>query len=203
ILTDAQGQTALGSLQGAPLFDPPDPSADSFGHLIVPLQVDALSLASGSAVLLRHVARASQGQTGMHEIVGSGDAAAKFQSFTLQRQPLTYVPSSAPGGVTSSLRLFVNQLQWKEVPELFGEPLTAQVFSTHTREDGKTLIQGGGSRFGAAFPTGNANVTATYRVGAGTAGRVDAGSLTTLLDRLPGLASVTNPLPADGGADPE
>jgi uncharacterized phage protein gp47/JayE len=203
ILTDALGQTTLGSLQGAPLFDPPDPSADSFGHLIVPLQVDALSLASGSAVLLGNVARASQGQTMMTEVVGSGDAAAKFQSFTLQRAPLTYVPSSVPGGVTSSLRLFVNQLQWKEVPELFGEPLTAQVFSTRTREDGRTLIQGGGSRFGAAFPTGNANVTATYRVGAGTAGRVDTGSLTTLLDRLPGLASVTNPLPTDGGADPE
>src|SRR5262249_39701237 len=53
------------------------------------------------------------------------------------------------------------------------------------------------------FPTGAANVTATYRVGAGIAGRVGADSLTTLLDRLQGLIGVTNPLPADGGADPE
>ena len=137
------------------------------------------------------------------EVVGSGDASATFQSFTLQRQPLTYVPSSQPGGVSSTLRLFVNQLQWTEVPEVFGQPPTAQVFSTRTTEDGKTLIQAGDSTFGAPFPTGSGNITATYRVGAGTAGRVGAASLTTLLDRLQGLTGVTNPLPADGGADPE
>jgi predicted phage baseplate assembly protein len=126
-----------------------------------------------------------------------------FQSFTLQRHPLTYVPSSAPGGVSSTLRLFVNQLQWTEVPELFGQSPTAQVFSRRTTEDGKTLIQAGGGTFGAPFPTGSGNITATYRVGASAAGRVGAASLTTLLDRLQGLSSVTNPLPADGGADPE
>jgi uncharacterized phage protein gp47/JayE len=203
ILADGQGQNVQGSVQGPPLSDPPNPAANAFGHLVIPLQVDALALATGSAVLLGNVARASQGQTVMNEIVGSGDASAKFQSFTLQRQPLTYVPSSAPGGVSSTLRLFVNQLQWTEVPELFSQPPTAQVFSTRTTDDGKTLIQVGGSTFGAALPTGNANVTATYRVGGGVAGRVDAGALTTLLDRLQGLTSVTNPLPAEGGADPE
>jgi hypothetical protein len=202
-LADGQGQNVQGSVQGTPLFDPPNPAANAFGHLVVPLQVDVLSLATGSAVLLGNVARASQGQTVMNEVVGSGDASAKFQSFTLQRQPLSYVPSSAPGGVSSTLRLFVNQLQWTEVQELFGQPPTAQVFSTRTTDDGKTLIQVGGSTFGAALPSGNANVTATYRVGAGVAGRVGAGSLSTLLDRLQGLTSVTNPLPADGGADPE
>jgi uncharacterized phage protein gp47/JayE len=203
ILTDTQGQNLQASVQAAPLFDPPNPFAGAFGHLVVPLQADALSLASDSAVLLGNVARASQGQTVTNEVVGSGDASATFQSFTLQRQPLTYVPSSAPGGVSSTLRLFVNQLQWTEVPELFGQPPTVQVFSTRTTEDGKTLIQAGGSTFGAPFPTGNANISATYRVGAGAAGRVGAASLTTLLDRLQGLSSVTNPLPADGGADPE
>ena len=166
ILTDGQGQNLQGSVQAPPLFDPPNPVAGAFGHLVVPLQVDTLSLASASAVLLGNVARASQGQTVTSEVVGSGDASATFQSFTLQRQPLTYVPSSAPGGVSSTLRLSVNQLQWTEVPELFGQPATAQVFSTRTTEDGKTLIQAGGSTFGAPFPTGNANITATYRVGA-------------------------------------
>lgn len=203
ILADGQGHNVQGSVQGPPLFDPPNPAANAFGHLVVPLQVDALSLVTGSAILLGNVAHASQGQTVMNEVVGSGDASAKFQSFMLQRAPLTYVPSSAPGGVSSSLRLSVNQLQWTEVQELFGQAPTAQVFSARTTEDGKTLIQAGGGPFGAAFPTGSANVTATYRVGAGIAGRVDAGSLTTLLDRLQGLTGVTNPLPSDGGADPE
>jgi predicted phage baseplate assembly protein len=154
-------------------------------------------------VLFGNVARASQGQTVLNEVVGSGDAATAFQSFTLQRQPLTYVPSSAPGGVTSSLQLFVEQLQWAEVPEIYGQSGKAQVFSTRSTDDGRTLLQGGGGPFGAPFPTGNANITATYRVGAGTAGRVSANALTMLLDRPAGLSGVTNPLAADGGADPE
>jgi uncharacterized phage protein gp47/JayE len=203
VLADGHGQTAEATVQGPALSIPSAPSAGDFGHLVVPLQADALSLEATSAVLLGNVARASQGQTVLSEVVGSGDAAAKFQSFTLQRQPLTYVPSSAPGGVTSSLQLFVNQLQWTEVPEIFGQPRSAQVFSTRTTDDGKTLIQGGGGPFGAPFPTGTANITATYRVGTGSAGRVDANALVTLLDRPPGLISVTNPLPAEGGADPE
>ena len=203
ILADAQGQNIQATVQGTPLFDPPDPAKDTFGHLVVPLQVDALSLASGSALLLGNVAPASQGQTVLNEVLGSGDASAQFQSFTLQRAPLTYVPSSAPGGVSSSLQVAVNQLEWSEVPELYGQAPTAQVYSTRTSDDGRTLIQGGGGPFGAPFPTGAANVTATYRVGVGIAGRVGANSLTTLLDRLQGLTSVTNPLPADGGADPE
>jgi hypothetical protein len=203
ILADGEGQNLRASVQAAPLFDPPDPVAGAFGHLVVPLQVETLSLASASAVLLGNVVHASQGQTVSNEVLGSGDASVTFQSFRLQRQPLTYVPSSQPGGVSSTLRLFVNELQWTEVPKLFGQSPTAQVFSTRTTDDGKALIQAGGSTFGAPLPTGSGNVTATYRVGASTAGRVDAGALTTLLDRLQGLNGVTNPLPADGGADPE
>jgi len=203
ILADASGRTVEASVQGPATFDPSTPSPGAFGHLLVPLQANALSLEAGSAVLLGNVARASQGQTVLNEVIGSGDAATAFQSFALQRQPLTYVPSSAPGGVTSSLQLFVNQLQWTEVGELYGQSPKAQAFSTRITADGKTLIQGGGGPFGAPFPTGNANITATYRVGAGIAGRVAANALTTLLDRPPGLSSVTNPLAAEGGADPE
>jgi uncharacterized phage protein gp47/JayE len=203
ILADGQDRTIEASVQGPPSFDLPRPGTGSFGHLVVPLQADVLSLDRGTAVLLGNVARASQGQTVSNEVVGSGNAATTFQSFTLQQQPLTYVPGSAPGRVTSSLQLFVNQLQWTEVSELYGQPQKAQVFSTRTTDDGKTLIRGGGGPFGAPFPTGNANITATYRVGAGTAGRVGANALITLLDRAPGLNGVTNPLAAEGGADPE
>src|SRR5581483_6069776 len=56
---------------------------------------------------------------------------------------------------------------------------------------------------GSTLPTGHANVIATYRVGAGVAGRVRAGTLTSPLDRPSGLKAVTNPLAARGGADPE
>ena len=202
IAVDQQGQTK-GSVQAPASFDPPFPTPNSFGHLVIPLDVASLSLATGSAALLGNVARASHGQTVLNEVLGSGDASARFQSFTLRKEPLTYVPSSGPGGVSSTLKLSVDKIQWSEVEELYGQSPTAQVFSTRSNDDGSTLVQGGGGPYGAAFPTGKANVTATYRIGSGVAGRVNANSLTTLLDRIQGLASVDNPSAADGGADPE
>src|SRR5262249_41028964 len=73
-----------------------------------------------------------------------------------------------------------------------------------TAEDGKRLVQfGDGDIGGAVLPTGQGNMTATYRVGSGLAGRVGANTLTNLLDRLTGLTGVNNPLSAEGGADSE
>src|SRR5271157_2033982 len=203
ILTDASDTPIDASVQGAPQFDTSTPVPGAFGHLVIPLQADSIALDAGSAVLLGNVVRASNGQTVSKEVLGSGNAAQAFQSFLLQKQPLTFVPSSNAGGVSSSLQLSVNSVQWTEVPELFGQPSTAQVFSTRQNEDGKTLIQFGDANFGATIPSGKSNVVATYRYGSGVGGDVAANSLTTLLDRLQGLTSVTNPLPAEGGADPE
>jgi predicted phage baseplate assembly protein len=47
------------------------------------------------------------------------------------------------------------------------------------------------------------NITAVYRTGLGLQGRMKAGQLSTPLERPVGLSSVSNPLPADGAADPE
>jgi uncharacterized phage protein gp47/JayE len=202
ILGDAQGEPVEATVQGPAFFDV-TPVALGFGHLVIPLQVSSYSLDNATAVLLGNVVRASHGQTVSNEVLGSGDASQTFQSFSLQKQPLTFVPSSAPGGVASSLQLSVNQVKWTEVRDLYGQSPTAQVFSTRLNDNGQTLVQGGDSTFGVVFPTGKANVTATYRFGSGLAGDVGANSLTTLLDRIQGLTSVTNPLPAEGGADPE
>jgi predicted phage baseplate assembly protein len=65
-----------------------------------------------------------------------------------------------------------------------------------------TVIFGDGER-GARLPTGQENVRARYRSGIGPAGEVPAGSLSLLPQRPLGIASVTNPLPATGGAAPE
>ena len=47
------------------------------------------------------------------------------------------------------------------------------------------------------------NVTAIYRTGLGLEGLMKAGQLSIPLERPVGLRSVSNPLPADGAADPE
>ena len=97
----------------------------------------------------------------------------------------------------------VNGVLWDEEPGLYRRPPTSEVYATRTQDDGFTVVQFGDGKMGAKVPTGQGNVVATYRVGAGVAGRVGAGTLSSALDRPPGLRGVTNPLAARGGADQE
>ena len=47
--------------------------------------------------------------------MGSGDASIPNQVFTLSKTPLSHVNSpSSPNGIKSSLRVFVNDVEWGE-----------------------------------------------------------------------------------------
>ena len=204
LLLDANNSPVKGTQHSSAQLDAPGAPAGSFVHLVIPVDADSISLQTASARLSGNVVSASHGETVSNEVLGSGDASQAFQNFTFQKQPLTYVPGSGPDGVVSSLSVRVNGLLWQEVPGLYEQPANAQAYSTSTAEDGRRVVQFGDGRIGGAvLPTGAANITALYRVGSGLAGRVAANALTTLLDRLQGLSSVTNPLSAEGGADPE
>jgi hypothetical protein len=63
--------------------------------------------------------------------------------------------------------------------------------------------EGGWRRFGAVPPAGSALRFSRYRYGGGAAGNVAAGALTLLASPLAGVARVTNPRAAMGGADAE
>lgn len=160
-----------------------------------------LALDASTSCLLGNVAPASHGETVRAEILGDGDASAAFQRFDLQKKPLTYVP--APGRAASSLQVLVNGATWDEVPTLFGAGRSDRVFTTRAAADGTTTVQFGDGATGARPPTGRQNLEAWYRRGVGVVGRVDPKRLTTLLDRPTGVKSVTNPVPGEGGADPE
>lgn len=202
VLSDASGSPVAARLKATPTVTAPD--ASGFCHLVLELDVDGvLDLETASATLEGNVAPASHGETVADEVVGSGDASARFQRLRLKRAPLTFVPAATEGGVESSLVLLVDGVRWHEVPGLFGRPADARVFTARLAEDGSTELRFGDGVYGSPLPTGRGNVHATYRVGLGLAGRVGAGALTTALDRPPGLLTVTNPLPAAGGADPE
>jgi len=204
LLTDANNHPIKATLHSTPAIDPPSGLLNSFVHLVLTVAADNVSLQTSSARLLGNVLMASHGETVNNEVLGSGDASQQFQHFSLQKQPLTYVPGSGTNGVVSSLSVRVNGLLWQEVPGLYEQPASAHVFSTSTAEDMRRVVQlGDGNVGGSVVPTGQANISATYRVGSGIAGRVDANALTTLLDSLQGLTAVTNPLSAEGGADPE
>ena len=156
-----------------------------------------------SVTISGNVARANHGES-TGEILGGGDASQKYQAFVLRQPPLTYVSSSAAaGGSSSTLRVFVNEVQWNEVPFLESQGPADHVFVTRTGDDGKTILRFGDGLNGARLPTGQENVRATYRKGIGLSGMVQVSQLSQLMNRPLGVRGVTNPRAAEGGEDRE
>lgn len=171
------------------------------GHttLIFEEAVRGEPLVRDSVVLNANVALASHGET-VTEVLGSGDAGVPFQRFTLQRAPLTFDSAPVPGGVSSSLRVRVDGVQWRQVRTLGGQGPEAQVYALEVDDEGRATLTFGDGVDGARLPTGQENVTAVYRIGIGSDGAVAAGALSLLATRPLGIAEVTNPLAAAGAA---
>lgn len=147
-----------------------------------------------------NVALATHGET-VGELLGDGNAAVPFQRFTLKQSPVTWVSAPTPAGAASTLVLRVNDVQWTEVPALYGHGPRDRVFAATRDDSNVTSVRFGDGRAGARPPSGSANVRATYRKGIGAAGNVAAGSITTLMTRPLGVRGVDNPLAATGGQD--
>ncbi|MGH9595138.1 MAG: putative baseplate assembly protein, partial [Bryobacteraceae bacterium] len=162
------------------------------------------SYSRSSMTLNANTVAATNGATiAVPEVLGSGAASRINQSFTLKRSPIAYVPAATASGAQSTLQVLVNDLIWRQESSLFGLSPTARGYVARQNDDGSTTITFGDGVTGGLLPTGQNNVTATYRVGLGTAGNLPAGSISVLQSRPPGLRSVSNPVPAGGGADPE
>jgi hypothetical protein len=154
-----------------------------------------------------NVALATHGSTVSNEALGSGDPSQPYLEFTLrqasQSTPLTFVPSATQTGAASTLVVSVSNggpsIPWNLAPSLYNIPPASQSYAVRIQDDETVNVL-----FGAARPpVGTENITATYRVGIGLVGMVQANQLTLLASRPLGLRSVTNPLPSSGAADPQ
>ena len=150
-----------------------------------------------------NVVEATHGETVAGEVLGSGDATQPFQRFPLKKPPLTYVSSASASGAESTLTVRVNGVAWEEVERFFGQQPEAQVYTIRHEDDGTIYLVFGDGEQGARLPTGQENVTATYRSGIGLDGNVAEERLTLLAKRPLGVREVTNPVAASGAAAPE
>ncbi len=155
-----------------------------------------------SVTLRANTVPATHGET-IDEVLGSGDSARPGQRFRLRKPPLTYVPAATASGAASTLQVRVDDVLWQEVPSLHGQGADSQSYMVRFDDDGNATVVFGDGQHGARLPTGQENVTATYRSGTGPAGEVRAGGLTLLPTRPPGVREVTNSRAADGAAPPE
>ena len=162
----------------------------------------AKSYARESFSLNANVAAATHGEN-VEELLGAGDASAKFQSFPLRQPPLTYVSAANAEGAASTLEVRINDLLWHEAPTLYARGAQEHIYVTRRDDDGKTTVQFGDGATGARLPSGQTNVRAHYRKGIGLEGLVKAGQLSMLLTRPLGVKGVNNPVASDGAQDPE
>ncbi|MFZ5673521.1 MAG: hypothetical protein ACOZAM_11220 [Pseudomonadota bacterium] len=159
--------------------------------------------ALGNVTLLGNIAAASHGETQPVEALGHGEGAKGFQTFKLSRPNLTYLQSAAALAASAALEVRVNGELWRETASFFGRKPTERVYTARQDDNGETQIMFGDGATGARLPSGAMNVTATYRTGLGLQGRMKKNQLSIPLERPVGFKTVANPLPADGGADPE
>jgi predicted phage baseplate assembly protein len=155
-----------------------------------------------TVTIFANVAAATHGET-RREVLGSGDAAASFQRFTLKQKPLTYVSAATTSGAATTLQVRVNDVLWEEAASLYSLPGRERAYVARLDDDGNVTLTFGDGVTGARLPTGNENVVATYRTGIGVEGMVKAGQLSLLMTRPLGVQKVSNPLAPSGAADPE
>ncbi len=152
-----------------------------------------------------NVVTASRGETVNNEVLGSGNASLANQFFVLKKSPLTYTSSPSSDneqGVASTLKIYVNRVQWKEVPGFYGAEAMDQIYTVRQNDAGESIVMFGNGREGARLPSGIDNIVAAYRHGAGKAAP-PAGSITQLVKPAKGLKSVKGLIAAFGGDDAE
>ncbi len=146
-----------------------------------------------------NIVTATRGESVPAEALGLGNGAVANQSFKLKKSPLTYFPS--PEGVVSTLRVYVDGLQWTEVPTFFGIGPQEQVYIVRQNDDGESKVTFGDGVRGRRLPTGS-RVAASYRFGAGKASP-PAGSIHQMAKPVKGISAVRNPVASSGGDDAE
>jgi hypothetical protein len=139
---------------------------------------------------------------------------------TLSRAPLTFRDPAALATLPAA-RTLVQDVRaavpvvtltegsgatWNAAPDLLGSGPDDRQFVVEIDNDGIAHLRFGDGELGRIVPTG-AGFQARYRVGCGVRGNVGAEAISRLVLRdtkLSGITvSVRNPLPAQGGTDPE
>lgn len=193
--------------------------------------IAGVTAAYGNVVLVDHGRMLGAPLEAMPEVLNPAAADTRFRP-QLAEPNLTFAASNpyvltppAPGASPISAAAFAqwtaadtlpeltvsstdsdgNVFAWLPATDLLDAGASTYEFVTEIENDGTAFLRFGNGTNGAAATTGM-SFTAQYRVGNGTAGNVGRDTI-VLMDRsFPGggyVASLTNPLPAAGGVDPE
>ncbi|MEM8929866.1 MAG: hypothetical protein AAGE94_01760 [Acidobacteriota bacterium] len=145
-----------------------------------------------------NLGRTGEGTTTV-EVLGSGDADALFQRFTLSR-PLAWDETDT--GLRASLMVEVDAQPWRRVDNLYDHHGDERVYAVRRDVSGRDQVLFGDGENGALLPNGRENVRALYRTEI-TSRAVANRSLTMIQSRPLGLARTFNPYTGTPGATAE
>ena len=134
---------------------------------------------------------ATEGVTVYDEQLTDESSGTAYQTYTLKQSPV----------ITSSIEVMVGSVKYEQIEYLIDANSNDPVYVVNTDADGITSITFGDNISGRIPPI--TEITATYRVGGGTAGNVGPNTLTFQLNNVFAGVQVTNQENASGGSDPE
>jgi hypothetical protein len=108
----------------------------------------------------------------------------------------------APGEALPAISLADPQRTWSPSYDLLSSAPTDAAFVVEMDDDRRAHLRFGDGVLGLA-PVAGQTLTATYRVGNGSAGNVGVDSLAHVVSANAALMGAANPLPGRGGTDPE
>jgi uncharacterized phage protein gp47/JayE len=114
----------------------------------------------------------------------------------------TDTPRAARPAITLAGTLLGPPERWDPQADLLASDGDAAEFVAEVEADGSATLRFGDGTHGRRPDEGTA-FAATYRIGNGRAGNVGAGAIAHVATTAGAIASVSNPLPATGGTDPE
>jgi hypothetical protein len=197
LLEDADGQGAL--VKGSMRFNP----AGRASFQITDMLGSTLTTFKLPVTVFGNVVDVTRGETVVNEVLGSGDPRTANQRFQLKKKPLTYLEAaSQPRGVQSTLTIHVNGVAWHEVTSFFSCGPQDPVYIVRHTDSRETIITFGDGTRGARLPAGIDNVVANYRFGAGAAAPPED-AIRQISRAVPGLRSVSSPVEARAGRDPD
>jgi hypothetical protein len=155
-----------------------------------------------------NIIKANHGKTVPQEILKEKTQLISNFTFKLKNGPLTFISDSAGSIPYNTLNIWVDGELWKQTDNLFESGPFNQFYSFSIGNDGLTDVTFGNGVFGL-MPSDYSFIEAQYRFQMGSIGNVGKNTLTkfdfpsnpqTVLSLID---SITNPLPAFGGNDPQ
>jgi len=147
-----------------------------------------------------NVVCAGHGERKPEKILGSGDATQSNQSFIIAVNDVSFIPdASMSSGVRADIDVAVDGQIWQQVSALNDSSPTDIHYTVHMTEEAFLNISFGDGVLARRLPSGKNNIRVAYRLGTGSDGNLDAGSLLKPVKPHAIVKSVVHPVPATGG----